>query len=393
MPSDPKYQRVQVHLKALEKKVKQLSDDVSPKTARPTIKLGRNMPLIIKKALSLPEFKNKTVLTDSTWRYVEIYLNKSKVAGAKDALFYWQQANNFYEATKSLDLISSPLTTYYCFLNATKALLILKGVKFDTKHGVSGAPKDGHVVLQNEVVTFKTQGILSSLCRYLGEPIDHRAVTNPSTTRGFYRYNLKDMLYNLEYIHRAYTLTYPRETELFIPIVLPRFVYDKSRKKGWFETQLEKEHSNSKTLNKLKGYSLDRKYDNTEYYTIRRNRTFEWYTYRNKPTTQSEDAMQRYYKNIRNQLRYIYSPSNLWYIKRRDNPTGLIERSSLTLTFAAMHRLSELARYDPRRLSKHLEKDSNWLLSEFITKSLYQFIDQISSEITGDDFRVTGFRA
>ncbi|WP_299143409.1 YaaC family protein [uncultured Vibrio sp.] len=64
-----------------------------------------------------------------------------------------------------------------------------------------------------------------------------------------------------------------------------------------------------------------------------------------------------------------------------------------SLTIGAMHRLSELSRYNPQNLHKHLTKDASWLLSEFINKSIYQFIDQISSEITGNDFRVTGFRA
>lgn len=57
-----------------------------------------------------------------------------------------------------------------------------------------------------------------------------------------------------------------------------------------------------------------------------------------------------------------------------------------------MHRLSEMCRYDPKTLEKHLENSYGWLLSEFITKSMYQFINMISSEITEDDFRITGFR-
>jgi hypothetical protein len=96
---------------------------------------------------------------------------------------------------------------------------------------------------------------------------------------------------------------------------------------------------------------------------------------------------------MRKELRYIYSSNALWYVKRKDLQNHIIEKSTLTLTIAAMHRLSELSRYNPQTLSKHLEKDASWLLTEFINKSIYQFIDQISSEITGNDFRVTGFRA
>ena len=84
----------------------------------------------------------------------------------------------------------------------------------------------------------------------------------------------------------------------------------------------------------------------------------------------------------------------MWYIKRADNRAqrGIIDKSCLVLTIAAMHKLSELSRYEPQTLDKYLNKEASWLLTEFITKSMYQFIDQISSEITGDDFRLTGFR-
>ena len=57
-----------------------------------------------------------------------------------------------------------------------------------------------------------------------------------------------------------------------------------------------------------------------------------------------------------------------------------------TLTFAIMHRLSELSRYSPNILAKYLESKNNWLLAEFLDKAKYQFIDKISSEITGYDF-------
>jgi len=58
-----------------------------------------------------------------------------------------------------------------------------------------------------------------------------------------------------------------------------------------------------------------------------------------------------------------------------------------------MHRLSELARYSPKSLANHFESRHNWLLSEFISTALYQFIDEISSEITGQEFMVPGIRA
>lgn len=56
------------------------------------------------------------------------------------------------------------------------------------------------------------------------------------------------------------------------------------------------------------------------------------------------------------------------------------------LTFAAMHRLSELSRYAPDKLAKHFDCQHNWLLSEFIVSAPNQFIDSVLSKITGHDF-------
>ncbi|MFX5371354.1 YaaC family protein [Acinetobacter baumannii] len=345
---------------------------------RPSIKLNKK-EIFLRKPKIHASLSNKTVLTDSTWEYVEIFL---KSHNKTDALFFWRQARNFYEATKNLPIISKPLTAYYCFLNATKALLTLKGINYDTKHGVSGERIDGNFILQNEIVKLHPAGVVAGLGVYLKEQV----VTGVS-------YNLKDILYNLPYIHRAYTLTYKRP-ELFIPILSPRFVFDKSRKKAWLEVKIEPEHANQNTFNKLIGYSVDPFYKNDDYCIVRRNKTFVWDTARGVPTKESITKLNSYHSNVRKGFRYIYSPNDLWYIKRADSRAqrGIIDKSCLVLTIAAMHRLSELSRYEPQTLDKHLNKEASWLLTEFITKSMYQFIDQISSEITGDDFRLTGFR-
>jgi len=43
-----------------------------------------------------------------------------------------------------------------------------------------------------------------------------------------------------------------------------------------------------------------------------------------------------------------------------------------------------------RRLSRHFECQHNWLLSEFISSAPAQFIDEISSEMTGREFMTPG---
>lgn len=370
--------RLSARVKASEDKIKEIRSELKPRQARPSIRKSNN-EISIKRASIAPSFDNKTVLTDSTWRYVHIYL---KEHGNEDAVFYWEQAQNFCKATEQLSLTSAPLTSYYTFLNATKALLTFKGIGFDNKHGVSGDRINGRYNLQNEIVKLKPKGIASSLSNYLREPISANGE----------QYDLKTIFCNLQFIHRAYNLSYGG-AELFVPIMNPRFVHDKERKVGWFEAELEPEHSTQSVMTKLEGFSIDRRYDTENGFTIRRNKTFNWSAPRNSPTSSSIESLHSYHLKIRKQLRYIYGPNNLWYIKRKDLKNCLIDRSTLPLIFIAMHRLSELSRYQPKTLKKHLERKNSWLLSEFITKSMVQFIDEISSEITGDDFRVTGFRA
>lgn len=145
-------------------------------------------------------------------------------------------------------------------------------------------------------------------------------------------------------------------------------------------------------LSKIIGFGKDRFYEGERAWTIRRNKTFKWDAPRNNPNTKSKEEFHKYHVKIRSQLRYIYGHTDLWYIKRKDLTNNIIDRNTLSLTFAAMHRLSEMSRYEPNVLRNHLERNASWLLSEFISKSIFQFIDQISSEITGNDFRLTGFR-
>jgi hypothetical protein len=330
-------------------------------------------PLSIMKAIVKPNFDNKTILTDSCWQYVELWLKRKH---EKDALFYWQQSQHFYNASLTLPLISSPLTSYYCFLNAAKAMLIVKKADFNDYHGVSGhQSKDTKVSLNNEIVTFKGAGILHSLSRHFNEPLFLE------------EFSLKNILYNLPYIHRSYNLTYTSEPELFIPIINPVFVKKEKSKEAWFQAELEPQHSSKHTLNKLpEKYERDESYK--EGCIIRRVDRFNWSSGKD---SKSITDLTSYHKKIRKQLLYIYSPNRLWYLKR-NTATSMINRGAITLTFAAMHKLSELARYTPQVLEAHLESQHSWLISEFIKKSLLQFIDEISSEITGDDFRVTGFR-
>lgn len=328
-------------------------------------------PLTIHKAITSPHFGEKTVLVTDTWDYVDLWLRRSKQDKAR---FFWQQAHSFYDATRALPKIASPLPAYYCFLNATKALLIAKGATFSDKHGVSGYTKAGRAALSNEIVKFQSGGILAALCTHLGE------------TTGGATHSLAELLYNLPYVHRAYDLTFESSAELFIPICSPRIVKSSRTHEAWFVAELQGKYAVQKSLAKLPAGYEQEQADPTKF-MIRRRARFDWV---GSDRTASIARYRTYHRSLRSQIHYICGSQRLWYIKRGGNIASLIPRSSLTLAFAAMHKLSELSRYTPDLLARHFECQHNWLLSEFIESAPGQFLDEISSEMTGREFMPPG---
>lgn len=96
-------------------------------------------------------------------------------------------------------------------------------------------------------------------------------------------------------------------------------------------------------------------------------------------------------KELRDRFHYISSSDKLWYIKRNDIPS-MIDLNPMILIFAIMHRLSEIERYKPEQLFKIMHSSENWILNEFLTLALDQFMDEISCEITGTDLMPTRHR-
>ncbi len=331
----------------------------------------KNKNLTIHKAITDPRFNEKTVLVTSTWDYVDLWLKR---AGKHDARFFWNQAHSFYDATLALPKTSAPLTAYYCFLNAAKALLITKGIPFSDEHGVSGFTVAGPSSLSNEKVKLKLGGILPALCQHLGEPSNEEI------------YTLKDLLYNLPNIHRAFDLTYSSDTELFIPISDVKIVRSTTTHEAWFCAELKEKYANQHTINKLPA-AFEREISITDKYIIRARKRFNW-----RPQDRSASLIRykNYHQKLRKDILYINGGSRLWYIKRGGNTNGIIPRNTMTIMFAAMHKLSELSRYTPDKLSKHFDCQHNWLLSEFINSASSQFIDEISSELTGHEFMLPG---
>ncbi|WP_176544163.1 YaaC family protein [Bacillus cereus] len=338
-----------------------------------TIKINRRN-LTLKKSYNEPNFKGKSVLVSDPWEYVELWLKRNN--NSNDALFYWLQAKQFYEATLSLPLTSAPLTSYYCFLNATKALLLIRGVNFSDQHGVSGYQKKSKLSLSNEMIILKSGGILPALCQCLDDSI-------PSG-KSKVEYTLKDLLRNLVYIHRTYCLTYTSEAnkELFIPLDDVFFVKKDKSSECWFSAEIDEKYATVHTLNKIDD-SFEKDINFDDRFIVRFKDRSRWKSNQTVTTTKFIN----YHKKVRRNVQYIAGTSSRWYIKRT-NIKECIPLSSLSITFAAMHRLSELSRYEPITLSKHLSSQQNWLLSEFIKSAPYQFIHEIASEITGEEFLV-----
>lgn len=314
------------------------------------------------------------MLVSDPWRYVDLWLRRGK---QDDARFYWQQAHEFYEAANMLPPTAAPLPAYYCLLNATKALLSAKGVKFGRRHGVTGWKAEKKRGLRAERIEFKGGGVLPALSRYLGEN------ATPETR------SLYEVLYNLPFIHRAFTLTFKTAKDLYIPIRDPRFVVKDGSTEAWLEARLPTRSGH--TVGKLPdGYELDAGVD--DYPVVRRKKRLRW-VFAKASEKANLMRLREYHQGIRQRICYIYGPSRLWYLKRKKaGAPDYLDRTPMTLTYAAMHRLSELARYEPLTLAGHFDAQHNWLLAEFIEVAPRQFIDEVASELTGRDFMVPGIR-
>ncbi|MBB6095620.1 hypothetical protein HNQ60_004511 [Povalibacter uvarum] len=318
-------------------------------------------------SLAAPDFRTQRVLCSDPWDFVALWLKREH---KKAALFYWEQSRHFFEASSSLPALSAPLTSYYCFLNATKALLSSKGQVFTESHGVGGRSKAGHKSLSNEIVDFQGGGILPALCAYLEEP------NNAGKD-----FTLQDLLWQMPFIHRAYCLTYKGATELFIPLKDNCFMRLDDSKEAWFQAEVDRRYVNAHTTRMIQpGFEL---FELEQKYYIRRKRRFRW---SGRAVETSITKFKKYHKTIRRRIIPIYSSENRWYLKKSVAGHGKLVNSQMVLVFAAMHRLSELSRYDPVAFAGHFNVNHNWLLSEFIRAAPAQFVYGMASEITGLEF-------
>lgn len=340
----------------------------------------KNKSCELMKSVNMPKYGSRTILTDSCWEYVSLFLKRQSIAGASDALFYWEQAHSFYLASKALPDSACPLTSYYCILNAAKALLRYKGVD-DAKlknHGISSVRDDSEKTnLKKACTAVKGAGVLPELARYYG--------FNMKTGQ----YSMAELFYNIPCVHRAYCITFSKP-EIFVPISKPVFVRKDNSKESWIKFEVS-----GRCANKMALKSLPTKFEHdlgvADTYTLRMKKRFNWDIH--MPLGERKKLLNRYHEKVRSYLFYIYGESKLWYIKKQVAGNEKLEFApSSVLIFSVFHWLSELVRYNPMPFNKYMKSKQNWLIHEFINNALDQFVDEIGCEITGEDIMCTGYR-
>ena len=186
--------------------------------------------LNLMKSVTGADYNAKTVLTNSAWEYVELWLRRQSGDRAREALFFWQQAHYFFDASECLPIESRPLTSYYCCMNAAKALLAINGpveISFDNiAHGIKSYRRQWkNNNISNAEVIFTGSGVLFQLSKYF----DEEAVKKT--------YTIYDLLYNIPCVHRAFSITFGC-AELFIPVRDIGFIIDLDAKKDGFNFKL-----------------------------------------------------------------------------------------------------------------------------------------------------------
>jgi hypothetical protein len=325
------------------------------------------------KATRNAEFGGRTVLTNSPWEYVALWLQRNNNAGAEAASFYWTQARAFALAAQGLPQESAPLPLYYSYMNAAKALLVSKGKVIQEFHGVTRhrlSTTSSILDLENEGVRILEKGILPMLSKYLNEQEERNT------------HNLKDLLFNLPCIHRTFCITYSRLSELFIPLTNCRYVFDCLSGKAYLVAHISSDFDYDSYI----GFLPDSLKDESQNSHSRVVRSCESAQISSSTLSVDSDiaAIGDLNRKLRPDIQYIGGSTTLWYAKAKARSgDNILCRSPLTISLAAMHRLSELARYSPMQLANLFKGDQNWLLSEFIRMSPQQFIDEIAAEITG----------
>lgn len=371
----------------------------------------KNQPLRMTKSYTKQDFTKHTVLTDDIYTYVSFFfdthvksmkfIDPSKKEKYGDPSqyhykFYWHQSEIFYQSAKTLNTEASPVAAYYCILNAVKAYLAFISKSADDfveefgQHGIHENNDNIGKDLSTISITHKQKGVFPLFAKKLDAQFERIWPCGNNESK-----SLKDLLYNMAFIHRAYSMTYSSKnqsvTELFIPLApgdSPKY-HKASDGKAHLLVPLDKKYFSVSATKIPNDYQITisekfKPYDISPFtlYSVDGVR-------KNQSSISTE--LKSNNTNLRQYFSYIKSNRRLWYLKRSElNQDNVINLSNMTLIMAAMHRISEIARYKPEQLNRLLHSKENWLLHEFISLALDQFIDEIACEITHQEIMCTG---
>lgn len=364
-------------------------DDIKPKKI-----VEDNVPQYLRKAYVEPDIRSHTVLTDNVFEYVEFFFKKNRrklknSAGKKlsvDYMLFWQQAANFYNATKRLPIESAPLVMYYCMLNATKAYITYYSVDHADEainnmqsHGVNECKNQVDKTDLSEIkIKHRDNGVFPYFSKIIdGDFLNAWGEKNP--------FSVKELMETLAFIHNPYISTYNivRKNERFIPVAInePPTYYICSDNKIHLIAHLQRSYfkKDAKTIPKDINDSIPKVFDVLEDvpFTIISKEGFE--------KTEIKEKSREYRKMFSS----ISGNKRIWYLKRFSADCKTQGINELSKIFAITHRLSEIVRYKPEEFVKLLYGRENWIVHEFLNHALDQFIDELACEITKKEIMPT----
>lgn len=322
------------------------------------------------------------VLAADIWAYVDscIQGKAEKEKEKERALFFWRQAERFASNLRGERYEASPLHLYYMMLNATKALLVLRGHAPPiatggsppdgfSRHGIAFLPTPQTAGQFPGEVQPKKLGVCPLLATEMGDTL------LPS-------YTLDELVSSVVCVHRAYRTIRHTAVEKFIPTLGPfRLKQITGGGRVFFEAWLPKHIAVASVSGAMpKGlecgiYPRKTKKDEPKHYV--RQKQSEPATIVGTPA-----PFALWHAELRRSVHVIAGQSGLsYYVCRSDTPA--VDLSQLTLNFAVAFALSSLARYHPERLDEILNREDGWVVKEFLCTTPQQFIALISGEITG----------
>ncbi len=350
-----------------------------------------NVELCLRTAFSKPNLRNHRVLTDDVFTYVDFYFkkhNRKMITDDGDRIdtnhhVYWNQARQFYNASKMLPIESAPLTMYYCMLNAAKAHILynsptvsktlLENMRIHGLREANESSKTDH--LENIKISRYQKGVFPYFSKMIDPAFPEKwehGVDHPQT--------MNSMLGSLAFIHRAYASTYgiKHKNELFYPLLQetrPTF-YRCSDNKIHLVVDLRKTYFTHKGK-ELPEYAKRHILPN---FIIDASNPFRLISIEgyNRRTIKNQ------YENIRKHFAVISADRPIWYLQKESNILN-----ELSIIMASTHRFSEIVRYKPEQMIELLKGKENWLIHEFLMLALDQFIEKLACEITKEEIVTT----